>query len=137
VAITDCLRKPHTYYTHKIELDFCKSPHPLDHRYDDYFIEGQEFVLVEDGQEIVSGVRVIHSPGHTLGCLSVQITTGEGLAVITGFCCNNENFPTNGPAVCPGVHLDAIAAWESIQKVKEMGGIILPMHDLGLTKVVG
>jgi len=124
-----------TFYTHKLELDFCRSPHPLDHRYDDYFIEGLEYSLVEDGQEIVSGLRVMHSPGHTLGCLSVLLETGEGPAVITGFCCNRANFPANGPAVCPGVHLDAIAAWESIQKVKEMGATILPMHDLALTKI--
>jgi N-acyl homoserine lactone hydrolase len=57
------------------------------------------------------------------------------VAVITGFCCNQENFPENGPAVCPGVHLDAMAAWESIQKVKDLGVIILPMHDLGLKKI--
>lgn len=125
------------FYAHKIEVDFCNVPHPLDHRYDNYFIEGQTFSLVEDDQEIVPGIHVIHSPGHTLGCLSVKIETGAGAAVITGFCCNQENFPENGPAVCPGVHLDAMAAWESIQKVKDLGMIILPMHDLGLKKIEG
>lgn len=126
-----------TFYTHKNELDFCHSPHPLDHRYDSYFIDGIDFVLVEDGAEIVPGIRVIHSPGHSPGGLSVMVETGEGPAVITGFCCNRENFPTHGPAVCPGVHLDAIAAWDSIQKVKELGVTILPLHDLGLKKIGG
>jgi hypothetical protein len=67
----------------------------------------------------------------------VKITVARwvGSAIITGFCCNRENFPENGPAVCPGVHLDAMRAWDSIQKVKEMGFTILPMHDLELTRI--
>ncbi len=125
------------FYAHKIEVEFCNAPHPLDHRYDNYFIEGQTFILVERDQEIVPGITVIHSPGHTLGGLSVIIETGSGAAVITGFCCNQENFPANGPAVCPGVHLDAMAAWDSIQKIKNLGVTILPMHDLGLKKIEG
>lgn len=124
-----------TFYTHRSEVAFCHSPHPIDHRYDPYFIEGINFEMVVDGQEIVPGLTVMHSPGHSIGGLSVKVMTGEGPAIITGFCCNRENFPANGPAVCPGVHLDAIAAWESIQKVKDLGSIILPLHDLGLRKI--
>jgi N-acyl homoserine lactone hydrolase len=77
----------------------------------------------------------MNSPGHSPGGISIKVETGEGPAVITGFCCNSENFPANGPAVCPGVHLDAIAAWDSIQKVKTLGAIILPLHDLGLKRI--
>ncbi len=125
------------FYAHRVEIDFCNSPHPLDHRYDNYFIEGLTFSILEGSKELFPGLSVMHSPGHTLGCLSVKVTTGEGDAVITGFCCNSENFPENGPAVCPGVHLDALAAWESIQRVKGLGMTILPMHDLGLKKIEG
>lgn len=123
------------FYAHPEEVAFCKAPHPLDHRYDEYFIENTEFVDAVDGQEIVPGVTVIFSPGHTVGCLSVRVTTAVGDAVITGFCCNNENFPDNGPAVCPGVHLNAVDAWESIQKIKATADIILPMHELSLKKI--
>jgi N-acyl homoserine lactone hydrolase len=125
------------FFVHKLETEFCHQPHPIDHRYDAYFIEGIEFVTVEDGEEILPGITVFHSPGHSLGCLSVRVETGEGPAVVTGFCCNGENFPAHGPAVCPGVHLDAMAAWDSIQKIKEMGAVILPMHELSLKKMVG
>ncbi|WP_176761286.1 N-acyl homoserine lactonase family protein [Desulforhopalus singaporensis] len=125
------------FYVHEAEVKFCKNPHPIDHRYDDYFIEGLEFTYVTDGQQIVSGVKVLHSPGHTMGGLSVIVKTGEGNVVITGFCCNRKNFPENGPAVCPGVHLDAVAAWESIQRIRQLGMTILPMHDLLLKKISG
>lgn len=125
------------FYTHWMEIDFCHSPHPLDHRYDEYYIEGIDFIPVEGGAEIVPGIKVIHSPGHTPGGLSVLVETVEGPAVITGFCCNRENFPPHGPAVCPGVHLDAMAAWDSIQRVKELDVTILPLHDLGLKRIGG
>jgi len=124
-----------SFYAHPDEVAFCHHPHPIDHRYDDYFIEGINFVDALDGMEIVPGVTVLHSPGHTVGCLSTTVETASGTAVITGFCCNNKNFPPTGPAVCPGVHLDAIAAWESIQKVKQLGAIILPMHELNITPI--
>lgn len=123
------------FYAHPEEVAFCRAPHPLDHRYDDYFIENTEFLDAVDGQEIVPGITVIFSPGHTVGCLSVRIATAGGDAVITGFCCNKENFPDNGPAVCPGVHLNAVEAWESIQKIKATADIILPMHELSLKRI--
>jgi len=79
----------------------------------------------------------MHMPGHTVGTLSVEVDTGEGKTIITGFCCNNRNFLANGPAVCPGVHVDAIQAWESIQKIKNSEAVILPMHELSLKPIPG
>jgi len=123
------------FCVHSQELAFCRNPHPIDHRYDEYFIEDIDFLLLDDGDEVVPGITVLHSPGHSVGCLSVRVVTGEGPAVITGFCCNRENFPDRGPAVCPGVHLDAIAAWDSIQKIKNLGAIIFPMHALDVQAI--
>jgi glyoxylase-like metal-dependent hydrolase (beta-lactamase superfamily II) len=120
------------FYAHRDEIAFCRDPHPLDHRYDDYFIEDIDFSEIDGDQEILPGIKALHMPGHAIGCLSVQVETGSGPAIITGFCCNAKNFPENGPAVCPGVHLDARDAWASIQKVKQSGSTILPMHELQL-----
>lgn len=124
------------FYVQKTELDFCRSPHPLDHRYEEMFIEGIEFKTLEGDAEIMPGLKVLYSPGHAPGCQSVVVDTKKGPAVITGFCCNMENFPDRGPAICPGVHTDAIAAYDSIQKIKELGWTILPMHELGLPEIV-
>lgn len=126
-----------TFYVHEAEVEFCNKPHPIDHRYDSYFIEGQQFAYIEEEKELFPGIGVLFSPGHTKGCLSITVETGDGPVVITGFCCNRENFPDNGPAVCPGVHLDAETAWASIQRIQRLGMAILPMHDLSLTKIEG
>jgi glyoxylase-like metal-dependent hydrolase (beta-lactamase superfamily II) len=37
---------------------------------------------VRDGDEIVSGVRVIDTPGHTQGHISIEIAGGDGLVVV-------------------------------------------------------
>jgi glyoxylase-like metal-dependent hydrolase (beta-lactamase superfamily II) len=117
-------------YVQKAELDFFKSPHPIDHRYYSDLLDESDVVTVEGDTEILPGVRVIFTPGHTPGGQSVAVETGEGTAVITGFCCNAENFPAVGPVVTPGVHIDAIQAYESAQRVKEIADIIVPIHDI-------
>jgi len=37
--------------------------------------------MVRDGDEIVSAVRVIHTPGHTPGHISIEMAGGDGLAI--------------------------------------------------------
>ncbi len=123
-------------YAQQVELDFMRDPHPLDHRYDADYLEGCQVEALEGDAEITPGVRVIFTPGHTPGGQSVIVDTPEsGKVLITGFCCNDLNFPSAGPAVCPGVHTDAIAGWESanrVKRMKEQGEIdlIVPCHSL-------
>ncbi len=117
-------------YVQQAELDFFKSPHPLDHRYYSDLLDESEVVTVEGDREIAPGIRVILTPGHTPGGQSVAVETDRGTAVITGFCCNAENFPSVGPAVTPGVHINAIEAYESAQRVRELADILIPIHDV-------
>lgn len=123
-------------YVQQDELDFCRQPHPLDHRYDADYLEGADIVALDGEAEVAPGVRVIPTPGHTPGGQSVVVDTAEtGKVLITGFCCNDKNFPSSGPAVCPGVHTDAVAGWQSANEVKRMLeageiGLIVPCHAL-------
>lgn len=119
-------------YVQQAEYDFFLEPHPLDHRYFPDLLEDVEVVLVEGDREIVEGIQVLLTPGHTVGGQSVVVNTRGGKAVITGFCCNKQNFPAAGPVVPPGVHINAIDAYESARKVRELADILLPLHDLSL-----
>jgi hypothetical protein len=49
-----------------------------------------------------------------------------------GFCCNALNFPKDGPSIAPGVHTDAIAAYDSAKKIRETADILIALHDLGI-----
>jgi glyoxylase-like metal-dependent hydrolase (beta-lactamase superfamily II) len=113
----------------KAEYAFLKNPHPVDHRYYPDILDGLDVVQVEGDARIADGIEVIFSPGHTVGGQSVAIRTAKGRAVITGFCCNAKNFPSQGPAVAPGVHINLMDAYDSIQKIRRMADILIPIHD--------
>jgi glyoxylase-like metal-dependent hydrolase (beta-lactamase superfamily II) len=119
-------------YVQRGELEFFENPHPLDHRYYPDLLDDVEVVTVDGEAEIVNGIQVVPSPGHTPGTQSVLIQTSQGKVGIAGFCCNRENFPEKGPAVTPGVHTDALAAYESIQRFRGMADILLPLHDFSV-----
>ena len=115
-------------YVQRLEYEFFKNPHPLDHRYFPDLLEGLDVITIDGDQEIVEGISVILTPGHTVGGQSIVINTSKGRAIITGFCCNEKNFPKNAPTITPGIHINAIDAYESIKKIKEMADILLPLH---------
>jgi glyoxylase-like metal-dependent hydrolase (beta-lactamase superfamily II) len=112
-------------YVQKVEYEFLQNPHPVDHRYYPDILDDVQVVEVDGDANILS-------PGHTVGGQSVAVNTSEGRAVITGFCCNDKNFPSTGPAIAPGVHIDLTEAYDSIQKIKEMADILIPLHDPGI-----
>ena len=116
----------------KAEYEFALNPHPLDHRYFPDLLEGLNLKIIEGDHTIAPGLDVILTPGHTPGGQSVVVNTSAGKAVITGFCANDKNFPPDGPIVPPGVHLDAVEAYDSAVRVREMADILLPCHDLSV-----
>ena len=113
----------------KTEYEFLLNPHPVDHRYYPDILDGLNVVQLDGDAEIAEGVHVIFSPGHTVGGQSVAVNTARGRAVITGFCCNAKNFPAQGPAIAPGVHINLAEAYDSIQRIKAMADILIPIHD--------
>ncbi len=119
-------------FVQKSELEFLKNPHPIDHRYYPDILDDVEVVEVEGDTTIVDGIDVLFTPGHTVGGQSVAVNTSDGKAIITGFCCNDKNFPTTGPAITPGVHIDATQAYDSAQKIKAMADSLIPLHDLAV-----
>jgi N-acyl homoserine lactone hydrolase len=108
------------------------APHPVDDRYDADLLEGTDLRTIAGDMEIMPGLEVFLTPGHTPGCQTVRVLTGKGAVVIPGFCCNEGNFPRSGAAVCPGVHGDAYQAYDTAQRVRSMGGIILPLHAVSV-----
>jgi glyoxylase-like metal-dependent hydrolase (beta-lactamase superfamily II) len=118
------------------ELKFAYSPHALFAAiYPKELFVDLKFQTVNGECEIVPGIRVIPAPGHTPGTQAVGIETDKGLAVITGFCCTNANFEVPDefkvlwPAFTPGIHCDALAAYDSALKIKGLADILIPQHE--------
>ncbi|MCM0755905.1 N-acyl homoserine lactonase family protein [Desulfovibrio aminophilus] len=127
-------------YVHEAELAAVHDPHPLDFRYlEDYVEEVEErgqIVPVTGDMEIVPGVRVIHTPAHTDGGLTVLVDTAKGLAAITGFCVIMENLEPprevrgmEMEVIPPGTCTNPKAAYDILLKVKSLADILLPLHE--------
>jgi N-acyl homoserine lactone hydrolase len=133
-------------YVQEEELKFAYSPHPiLAMTYSPSFLSGLKFIPIHGDTEIVPGVMAIYAPGHTPGTQAVSVETKDGLAVMTGFCCNEANFTE-----CPdafrdmwsnmipiGIHVDAAKAWESQLRVRGLADIIIPQHGKEIPDVIG
>jgi len=122
------------------ELRFAFDPHPIAAAaYNKDLLADLNFTTVKGPYEVLPGINLIPTPGHTPGCQSVAVATAKGKAIITGFCCSNENFaPPEGasqkvrdlmPVITPGIHLNAVDAFASALYVKENADIIIPHHE--------
>ena len=119
------------------EYESAINPHPLLARgyMRETFPDSSRFVLVEGDSEIVDGVRVLLTPGHTPGCQSVAVKTDRGTVVICGLCTIHENlFPKEEvsklfPVITPGIHTNVLEAYDSLMLIKRLADIALPLHD--------
>lgn len=125
---------------HEKELESIHDPHPLDFRYlEDYILEVEErgqVRAVSGDVEVAPGIRMVHTPAHTDGGMSVFVETAKGTAVITGFCVIMENLepPKEVRAmemevIPPGTVTDAKKAYDILLEVKGKADILLPLHE--------
>lgn len=120
------------------EMDYALAPHPLDAPlYIRQLWEGVDLDLINGEREIIPGVSVISTPGHTPGGQSVEIETEAGKAIITGFCCHlktfeqTEQMKKQGWEVsAPIIHNDVRDCYDSVLKVKQRADIIIANHDV-------
>ena len=127
-------------FVHPKEMARIHDPHPLDFRYVADYIEevedNDQIRLVEADGEIADGIRVMHTPAHTEGGLTVLVETAGGTAAITGFCVINDNFfppkqvlAMEMDVIPPGTHVNAYDAYDILIEVKKMADILLPLHE--------
>jgi glyoxylase-like metal-dependent hydrolase (beta-lactamase superfamily II) len=132
------------FYIQSEELPYARDPHPLfAGAYHPELFDGLRFKIIQGDFDLVPGIKLIHTPGHSPGCQSVAVATSSGTVVITGFCCTMENFSATGGSawpspyqpdvIPPGIHMDFQKAYESAKRVKAIADIIVPMHDPSLT----
>ena len=128
------------FVVQKKELDFAFDPHPMFAGvYQRNLFENLPFEVVDGDHELMPGIKLLFTPGHSPGGQSVAVTTSAGTAIIPGFCCTLENFtPQKNQAwvtervpevIPPGIHTDMLQAYESALRVKNLADIIIPFHD--------
>lgn len=132
------------FYVNRREYEFAMDPIPL--YYKSYEapqlgitrpFEGIPMKLVEGETEIMPGVRVFETPGHSVGHQSVEIDTEDGKYI----CCGDAIFIMDNTKPIEKLHYDItppnrfsdiVAVWKSIRLIKERSESlehILTCHD--------
>lgn len=153
IVIQTHLHFDHCYNTRKCvnakvfvqedELKFAHNPIPFDGIYRKELLEGINFEIVKGDLKLIDGIDLLFTPGHSAGGQSVCIQTDQGKAVISSLCGIKENYyPENlnpmaggGTMILPGIMLDAVKAFNSITRIKEIADIILPLHEPEILKI--
>ncbi|HEX2173834.1 MAG TPA: MBL fold metallo-hydrolase, partial [Dehalococcoidia bacterium] len=119
-----------TVYIHALEREYARAPHPEDIatlRYTGLLLDQCKIEEVQEGQEIDDGVRVIHTPGHTRGSMTLVVQTAQGPVNVCG-----DALPT---ALTALKRLPYLIAWDedearnSAAKILDHSNTLYPGHD--------
>jgi len=119
------------FYVQKKELEEAADP-PLkifSGSYDKSEIFKTSYTPVKGDCTLMDGVRVITTPGHTLGSQSVIVDTKKGPYLFAGDLIGLYECYESNPMIANGIHLDLIAYYESLDKVKAQNCFVLPGHE--------
>ena len=96
-----------------------------------YVHEGEECTIpdakiVKEDTEIAKGIRLVHTPGHSDGSMSVFVEADRRYAIVGDAAPLKDNFTKR---IIPALHTDAEAARASLEKRAEWADVIVPGHD--------
>ncbi|MDP4091825.1 MAG: N-acyl homoserine lactonase family protein [Bacillota bacterium] len=83
-------------------------------------------------EEILPGIKVFSTPGHSRGHQSVLVNTEKGVLCVSGDVCNLvENINGNLP---PNILISADQIFDSYKQIRRRARYILPGHEPGIGK---
>lgn len=95
---------------------------------------GTKLVVLDGDEEIIPGIEVFLTPGHTPGSQCVRVNTEDGYYLIAGDTVNiYENWEGNAKYhhVPAGIHVDLREYEETFKKMDKIDfKVILPGHDM-------
>lgn len=103
-------------------------------------IKQMKFIKLEE-QEVIPGIRILPTPGHTPGSISILVETEKGSYIIAGDAIysyeNLRGDPQNNlKYLVPGVFVDLRATWNSIEVIYKKAGYniehVIPGHDFAV-----
>lgn len=86
---------------------------------------------VTQDMDICKGVRLVYTPGHTQGSMSVLVNSERRYAIAGDAIPMEENFRKMVP---PRLNVDKEAAMKSIKTITEYADVIIPGHGFPFMK---
>lgn len=95
--------------------------------YDKHAVNFFQWNFLEGDTQILPGLRVITTPGHTRGHQSAMFDTEKGVVCVSGDICNvaenvNENLE-------PNIIVLVEETYKSFQRIRQFADFILPGHE--------
>jgi N-acyl homoserine lactone hydrolase len=137
-AENNLLFKNARFIVSRAEWEYAKCPIPsqaklYDFEWTDESINHMNYQLISvDDYDIMPGLRLIQTPGHTRGHQSILVNTAEGLLCVAGdAACLPENFsiPTS-PAGATSIE----QAFDSLERIRSSAEFVLMNHDPNVKK---
>ena len=134
------LFKNATFLVQKKELEYAASPLPVHLRgYEapqlgmrPHYL-GVKFTVIDGDHQVVPGVSIILTPGHSPGSQCVTVDTREGTYVIAADTVplyeNWAGKPPLLPHIASGIHVGLVESYESFKKIELVADSLLPGHD--------
>jgi glyoxylase-like metal-dependent hydrolase (beta-lactamase superfamily II) len=118
------IRHPFPYTQSRLPKDFQE------------LFEGVRWEVVKGDTRIDDEIALLFTPGHTAGGQSVAVKTAQGTAVITGWCCHQENFDPpiefkekGFPFTICAAHTNPVQLYESTRRIIDLADVIIPCHE--------
>lgn len=102
-----------------------------------YWLETPRFEIVTGDRQIVPGVSVIATPGHSPGYQCVVVDTEQGKIVIAGCMIptfQNWGSSALGTHIPGGLFVNLQDYWNSLEKIESITNTVLPGHDPSVFK---
>ena len=120
----DIIILTHAHEDHIGNNDLFKKAKVYIHKDEVCDIEGA--VRIDKETEIAKGVRIVPTPGHTAGSVSVFVDADRHYAIVGDAAPLKDNFTKR---IVPKLNVDAEAAMQSIEKIAAYADVIVPGHD--------
>jgi N-acyl homoserine lactone hydrolase len=118
------------FVVHKDERHYVRDPHPNDWatpKYTNAIMDRLRVREVREGDQVVPGVSVIETPGHTVGSISLLVDGPDGSVCIAGDALPHARSVFTG---LPAIIFDREEhARDSIRKIMAASDVIYPGHD--------
>ena len=95
---------------------------------------GCAFETVEEECEVLPGITMFHTPGHSVGHMAVTVATSAGDIVVAGdaiFQARNmePNEDEKWRYWVPARFVNSVEGWRSVEEIDKRADYILPCHD--------
>ncbi|MCL1810906.1 MAG: MBL fold metallo-hydrolase [Methanomassiliicoccaceae archaeon] len=114
----------HSHQDHAGNNDMFENADILVHPDEHGLVEGSK--SLEADMKLAQGVKVMHTPGHTAGSVSVFVCADKKYAIVGDAIPKYGNYERMVP---PAINIDERAAMESIKLITKYADVIIPGHD--------